>query len=50
MRWELYGGISYQMHYGHTEQLIKHLWVCPHINWYMVSVDTVFGHVSRMAG
>ena len=36
MRWKLYGGISYQVHYRHTRQLIKHLWVCPHINWYSV--------------
>ena len=40
MRLELCCRISYQMHHGHTRQLIKHLWVCHHINWYMVKPIT----------
>ena len=34
-RWGLHGRINYLMHYGLTEQCIRHHWECPHINWSM---------------
>jgi hypothetical protein len=34
-KWKLHGKIDYPMHYGLTEQPIRHHWACCHISWFM---------------